>query len=276
MMRSRSVDRQHSLQGASAAAAAGAVDWERGFTLVEVTIILTVLTVLGLTLLPGIGNYLREARLARARGDLKAISSAVHVFLADTGEQAFRCRGNGSRDSTGWGSHNPSSPDPDQLVWTLVSDRDLPDEPKSGSVDGAWRWRRTVDGHQVDTISNHLVQNTPGNDPGTHYRTAKHLDNAPPEQFAFQQMSGFNARFAWRGPYLSGPVRSDPWGNRYAINVRFLDPVADSVGGSESGYTEDVFVLSAGPDEEIDTLYAVDGVVPGDDDLIMVISGDSR
>ena len=55
------------------------------------------------------------------------------------------------------------------------------------------------------------------------------------------------------------------------------DPVAESDGSTWwSGHVEDVFVLSAGPDEEIDTAYAVDGVVPGDDDLIRVVSGNSE
>ncbi len=33
-----------------------------------------------------------------------------------------------------------------------------------------------------------------------------------------------------------------------------------------------MFVLSAGPDEEIDTRSAQDGAVPGDDDFIYVVS----
>ena len=38
----------------------------------------------------------------------------------------------------------------------------------------------------------------------------------------------------------------------------------------------DIFVMSAGPDEEVDTPFEIDGVVPGDDDLIRVVSGGSR
>ena len=244
-----------------------------GFTLVEVSIILMVVTVLSMTLLPSIGNYLRDARLARARSDVDSIRSAIVRFLEDTGEQAFRCWGNGNRETTGTGRHDPSSPKPVFVVGMLVSDGDTPDE---GDLADDWLWRRAVDGHDVDTMANHLIQNTPGNSVQASYRTSEDLTNAAPEQFPFDHQAGFNAAFAWRGPYLSVPARSDPWGNRYAINVLFLDPVSDSEGGVDSGNTSDVFVLSAGPDEEIDTLYVVDGVVPGDDDLVGVISGDSR
>ena len=64
--------------------------------------------------------------------------------------------------------------------------------------------------------------------------------------------------------------------DRYAVNVLFLDPGADSGTFDEAGYIFDVFVLSAGPDEEVDTPFSIDGVAPGDDDIIRVVSGGSR
>jgi len=36
----------------------------------------------------------------------------------------------------------------------------------------------------------------------------------------------------------------------------------------------DTFVLSAGPDEQIDTAFERDGIVPGDDDIVVVINRD--
>jgi len=242
----------------------------RGFTLVEVSIILSVLAVLSLILLPSMGSYLRDARLARARGDLAVISQAIFSFLEDTGEGAFRCQG--KRETTDGYDYDPKSPDPEWVIGMLVSDGDTPD---GGSE--IWQWRRPVDGRTVDTLANHLVQNTPGNEWVARYRTPAELfTGAPAAHFAFASQMGGNARFAWRGPYLSGPVRSDPWGNRYAVNVRFLDARSASDGDSLSAYLEDVFVLSAGPDEQVDTEYAVDGVSPGDDDLIQVLAGGGR
>ena len=246
----------------------------RGFTLVEVTIILMVVSVLSTILLPGIGGYLRDARLARARGDMEAIAESIGRFLADTAEGAFRCYGNGNRKTASDGPSDPSSPDPWYVVGMLVSDGDIPD---SGDGDELWKWRRAVDGHDVDTLANHLVQNTPGGRGDLRYRTPEDLlVDTPNRQFAFPSQRGFNAKFSWRGPYLSAPVRSDPWGNRYAVNVKFLDAVSDSDHWHQTGWVEDVFVLSAGPDEELDTPYLMDGVVPGDDDLVRVIAGGSR
>ncbi len=243
-----------------------------GFTLVEVTIILMVVSVLSLVMLPGLGSYLRDARLARARGDLRAIHEAVVRFLEDTGEGVFRRIGNGNRGTSAGGPGAPSSPEPDYTLDMLISDGDMPD---GGDVGDGWKWREPWSGHPVDTLANHLVQNTPGNDPSARYRTPADIYADGSEQpVAFASQAG--ARFAWRGAYVNAPVRSDPWGNRYAVNVRFLDPGADSATGDGAGYLYDVFVLSAGPDEEIDTPFSIDGVVPGDDDLVRVISGGSR
>lgn len=264
----------HHQAGGGASGAQGTAR-QLGFTLVEVSIILTVLTVLSMILLPGIASYLRDARLVRARGDVVAIGAAIKAFLDDTAEGAFRCFGNGNRSTTDGEVYSPSSPDPWYVVEMLISDGDTPDGSREGiDVD---HWLEPWDGHIVDTMANHLVQNTPGGDPAARYRTPEDLaTGAPSPQFALYSQQGFNARFSWRGPYLSGPVRSDPWGNRYAINVQYLDAVSDSDGSESAGWVQDVFVLSAGPDEEVDTPYAIDGVVPGDDDVILVIAGGSR
>ena len=247
----------------------------RGFTLVEVTIILMVLSVLSLILLPGLGSYLRDARLARARADLVAIHEGVLRFLEDTGEGVFRCIGNGNRDTSDGGTDDPSDPDPFYTLEMLISDGDTPD--RGREVGDSWRWREPWSGHPVDTLANHLVKNTPGYVESARYRTPDDIEAYGSErQVAFAQLAGFGARFAWRGPYVSGRIGADPWGNRYAVNVWYLDPGADSATYDGSGYEFDVFVLSAGPDEEIDTPFSIDGAMPGDDDLIRVISGGSR
>ena len=65
-------------------------------------------------------------------------------------------------------------------------------------------------------------------------------------------------------PTSARPIDPDPWGNRYAVNVLHLRTTT----------TNDVFVLSAGPDEEINTAFTVNGATPGDDDIIAVVRRD--
>jgi type II secretory pathway pseudopilin PulG len=127
-------------------------------------------------------------------------------------------------------------------VELLVGDGDIPTALGAG---GSASWMDPVDPlapSPVDFLERHLITNTPGGAGG--YTTA-----------------GLNP---WRGAYLSGPVDADPWGNRYAVNVLYLRTLTSN----------DVIVLSAGPDEKIDTPFTVNGIVPGDDDIIAIVRRD--
>jgi hypothetical protein len=124
-------------------------------------------------------------------------------------------------------------------VEILVSDGDIPREV---SATGSAEWQRPVDnaGGLVDFLERHLVTNNPRGNAANDYPTA-----------------GGNR---WRGAYLTSPVDPDPWGNRYAVNVEFL-----------TGGNDDVVVFSAGPDEQIDSLYEDNGLTAIDDDLIVLV-----
>jgi type II secretory pathway pseudopilin PulG len=198
---------------------------ERGVTLIEATVVLTVSAVLTLAMAPIASRTVDNARLARAASDVKAIRTAIHSFITEfTAFTPFTVTGL-SGGAT---------------VAMLVSDGDTPREVGAG---GASDWIAAVDPlavSPVDFLERHLVTNTPG-DTGA-YTTG----GAGP----------------WRGAYISAPVDPDPWGNRYAVNVQWLRTAPTS---------NDVFVLSAGPNERIDTLFAVNGATPGDDDLTAVV-----
>ena len=123
----------------------------------------------------------------------------------------------------------------------LVSDGDIP-----FTAIGATEWDDVVTccaaAIDVDFLERHLVTNTPIG--GGAYSTAAN---------------------GWRGTYISAPIDPDPWGNRYGVNGMHLRTVPTS---------NDTFVLSAGPDEEIDTAFTMNGAVPGDDDIITVVRRD--
>lgn len=127
-------------------------------------------------------------------------------------------------------------------IGMLVGDGDIPSTLGAG---GSASWMSPVNVAAVppvDFLERHLNTNTPG---GTGaYTTA----GAAP----------------WRGAYLNGPVDPDPWGNRYAVNVLYLRTLT----------TNDVVVLSSGPDEEVDTGFTVNGIVPGDDDIFAIVRRD--
>lgn len=200
---------------------------ERGVTLVEATIVLTVAAILSAAAAPIASRAIDRARLARAVDDTRAIKTAIgNLLLEFTTFTPFTTTGLAGGAT----------------VQLLVSDGDIP---RTIGAGGSALWDDVVNpaaAQPVDFLERHLVTNTPGG--AGAYTTA----GAAP----------------WRGAYISAPVDPDPWGNRYAVNVLHLRTTTSN----------DVFVMSAGPDEEIDTAFTVDGATPGDDDIIAVIRRD--
>jgi len=72
---------------------------------------------------------------------------------------------------------------------------------------------------------------------------------------------GRPSRQGWRGAYLHDPVRSDPWGQRYAVNV-----------GAMRSRHFDTVVLSAGPDGVVDSPFERDGLPTTRDDIAAVVA----
>ena len=232
----------------------------RGWSLIELTIILICLSVLCAILAPVIGRYVRNAKMIRCREDVQALGCAIWMFVEDTGNSCFL------RD----GSLDGPGATPANTVELVVTDGDIP----GIGPHGADEWARPVNLNGIDFLAYHLITNNPGNDPVNAYPTPRDLQAASlgDPVFAKPGSGGFNSEFAWRGPYMTAPLDPDPWGNRYAVNCVFMGPNPDP---EVNGYTEDTIVLSAGPDEEVDTQWAVDGLTPGDDDVIYMVCGNS-
>ncbi|MBT3374439.1 MAG: type II secretion system protein [Lentisphaerae bacterium] len=253
----------------------------KNWSLIELTIILTVLSILCAILAPVIDRFVRNAKVVRCREDVQAIGCAITMFIEDTANSYFlrdgtpwETGGAGRGDSAFTGGSAPNQ-DKSNRVDLLVSDGDIPE------AHDVNRWLEPVDYGKADFLEYHLVTNTPGHSGGNAYRTPSDLVRGAADQdpmFARYESGGFNSEFAWRGPYMTAPIDPDPWGNRYAVNVKFLDPCANTANHTApwNGFEEDVVILSAGPDEEVDTCFDEDGLTPGDDDILYTLSGNSR
>lgn len=57
---------------------------ERGFTLIEMAVVLAIIAVLAAVLTPMVTGYLDQARVVRATADVKTIADAVRIFYRDT------------------------------------------------------------------------------------------------------------------------------------------------------------------------------------------------
>ena len=243
-----------------------------GWSLIELTIILISLSILCAILAPVIGRYARIAKVVRAREDVQAMGSAIWMFIEDTSNSYFLKSGAPGRE-TGPGENQHMS----NRVEMLVSDGDIPEL----GPDGHSHWVRPVDFDRFDFLEYHLVTNNPGGAPSQAYRTPR--DMVGNNTFALAEGGGFNSEFGWRGPYMTAPIDPDPWGNRYAVNVKYLDPkgYANADPPGLNGYERDCVVLSAGPDEEVDTHYKAGGpnphgITPGDDDILYTVSANSK
>jgi type II secretory pathway pseudopilin PulG len=231
-------------------------------SLVEATVVLAVLALLGSVLAPSIVAYIDDARHARVRRDVATLATAISRMLVDTGESFVLRDGNGA-SSTAPPLHGSSN-----RVHLLVSDGNTP--ALDAAVDrapGNTDWTDAIDNAAVWSFYDQLVVNTAG------YRTAAEMSVAA--EFDPDSGSGSNSEFFWRGAYLPPPVGPDPWGNRYAANVEFLGRIS---GSSASGSDNDVLVLSAGPNATVDTTFAASPTAfsSAPDDVFLVVVGGSR
>jgi type II secretory pathway pseudopilin PulG len=112
--------------------------------------------------------------------------------------------------------------------------------PSVGKGDRAWLASGPA---QVGSLADQMVLNTPG--------------------YTMLPASQMTSPRGWHGPYLEAGVSADPWGHRYAVNVRALD----------AGQHASVIVLSAGPDGLVDTPFLSLAGVPGGDDLAALVFG---
>lgn len=191
---------------------------QRGLSLTEVTIMLSVLSVLTAVLSPTIGDYVEDARRVKASEDVQVLASTFARFTFDVPINRSLERGWFAAD-------------------LLVGPGDAPTAGDGGDAS----WTAEVDGQHVSRLEDHLMVNTPG--------------------YATRQPGPRFVAGGWRGAYLSA-LTPDPWGRRYAINVR-----------SYRSGAADTIVLSPGPNGMVETAFDADGLTPGGDDIVAVIAG---
>ena len=199
-----------------------------GLTLVEMTVILSVIVILTTVLVPTVMSHIAQARVIRAQQDVRALANALTRFFDDTGFM-------------------PTTSDvingrPGNLTLDLLI---TPGEAPSLPDDATASLQLWITG-RGDYFRNHLVNNTPGydGDPNTDDR----FDDIP----GYRLMT-FETKTGWDGPYISLP-EADPWGNRYMCNVIYLKP-GTGVVARDGEVKRTVLIISAGPDGIIQTEF---------------------
>ena len=263
---------------------------ERGFTLVEVTIILLVLVILSTIMLPQLGNFNRLARFVVVSEDVGAICATLKKFLDEVMLPGPYAHPGGS-PGAGVLAHPPEN-----KVGLLVGPGGVPGiganlaSPTSFNTDAATQIWTVATGKGVPAFAVFADGDTPGaatsfeaaemqyhlqvNEPWTsvdyHGRYKNVLDDPSVGSF-----------FGWRGPYFN-EINAGPWGTRYSVNTFGLH-AGDNNGGTDDIFATAVICISFGPNKEANTEANMPGALThtggpgpayliGGDDIAAILS----
>lgn len=210
-------------------------------SLLETVLVLAIIAVISSVALSSALDKIEDARMARAIADAEQLGIAVHSFMNDTGfAPAFK-----SGDARG----------PNDNIFLVLETAGS--EPAMAPL---LSWPAAP--LDRDRLENQLLKNRPAGTGAPYPRMG---------EISFARFKG------WNGPYTSTIPSSDPWNNKYFVNVQLLTPKGVKMAAPTLplgvGQRPAVFVVSAGPNRMLETKFAqiADSFVAGGDDVIFRI-----
>lgn len=231
---------------------------DRGLTIIETTVMLSVLFILAGMLSPIMADMVTMARAVKAKNDAAMIATGLVNLQKDLGADAlsFGLAGRAARfsrlpdvlmsEGTPPRTEDPNNEEAASLD-AVVEGAALLGRPSAQLTMRALRskWFEVTS----ELLDDHLVTNRRG------YRLRT------PGEYG-----------GWNGPYLSAKLNGDPWGNRYVINSCWLDGGSTAADGT-GAVRRAVYVVSAGANGVIETPFEqpiTDARAYGDDIVIRV------
>jgi prepilin-type N-terminal cleavage/methylation domain-containing protein len=160
----------------------------KGFTLIELAVVLAIIAVLAAVLTPLVSGYIDQARTARAQADVRTIADAIKLYNRDTGRWPIY-----DNNADYVADNAPQSNAKLEFATAAGTSGTLP---QAGS---GWALGATVATSTLESYMNN--------------------DRSGAGSAAFPK-AGF------RGPYV-GAVDTDPWGHQYLLNagnLRYKSP----------------------------------------------------
>lgn len=150
----------------------------KGFTLIELAVVLAIIAVLAAVMTPIITNYVDQSRVARATSDVKTIAEAIKAYNRDTAQYPiYSSFANMLADTA--------------AVTCLTGPGNTATDSTSGTT---WSDCAAGEGSFEEYLNTNKLIGSPGSGIMTTTATL--------------------GKVAFRGPYLTS-VDSDPWANRY-------------------------------------------------------------
>ncbi len=241
-------------------------------SLIEATATVAVGAVLAGVAVGGAIDAINNSKVQAAIGDVSAIGQGVITFYKDNA--FFPLFVDGQKTGAGdqfYGflvSENGTYPTDTSFATGSTVSWDVPTTPDSwpSSFSGFFGHKPnyTVAGHT--SIEGHLIRNQLG---------APVAPGTGPSYPLRGSYTGDPQR-GWAGPYITSLPKTDPWGDKYLINVRNLHAgyLKTFDGGSSSALPKlAVIVISAGPNRNIETRVdqSFDNFAAAGDDIVFRI-----
>ncbi len=160
---------------------------QKGFTLIEVVVVVAVIAILAAVLTPYIVKYIDDSKIAKARNETQVIGGSMTNFFKDTGT---------------WPNHNPATGAVVANVLLYTGSR----TPAAAAIFGG-----TLPSPPPPVATW----------PGTLYT----LDNSLLVNGTSGAAYAANGDLSWKGPYVGSASPADPWGNPYVIDISAAGPI---------------------------------------------------
>jgi type II secretory pathway pseudopilin PulG len=234
---------------------------QRGMTIIETTVVLSVMFILAGAMSPIVSESVTTARAVKAKNDASMIAMGLINLEKDLGGDALSLSNVASA-----GAQDVNLPE------VLASDGTAPATEEvatdSGGLSLASLFSRGSDEAPARRLDARMLRQRRSwieksrSSMGDHLVTNRH-------GYRFRRPGEYGG---WNGPYVSADIKGDPWGNQFLINSEWLDggtTAADANGNARRA----VFVVSAGSDGVIQTPFdqpITDARAAGDDIVIRI------